>query len=87
MDWLAKHPALLTAIVVFGAALLAYYPLLLIPTLGAPLLWYGTQWWDRRYQTQAARKRSVIARAEYEHWLLTHGHPAGTYGAYPPART
>ena len=85
MDWLAKHPVVLTLSVVFGAALLAAHPILLIPTLLAPALWYGTQWWDRRYQTRAAYKRMMCARADYEHWLLAQGHPAGVHGSYPPA--
>lgn len=35
---------------------------------------------DKRHVTLA----QIRWRADYEHWLLLHGHPAGTYGRYSP---
>lgn len=83
--WLAHHPVLLVSALVLAAGLAATYPpLLALPVLAAAA-WWGTQAYDRRHHTRTAHKRMLAAHADYEHWLLTHGHPAGVYGQFPPA--
>ena len=94
-----QHPILLSFAVTFacalvvavsfaGALVVAQWPIVLAlaPLGGTGYLIYAAAAATQRYNRyQAAQRHALAARADYEHWLLSLGHPAGVYGRFPPA--
>jgi hypothetical protein len=84
-----QPPVLLGVGILFGACtLVAFWPLFLALAVVGGICFVGYKvgvGWDRRH-IEAQRHRQALAyHADYEHWLLMQGHPAGTFGQWPPA--
>jgi arginine exporter protein ArgO len=94
-----QHPILLVAAVTFACVLVvavafacalvvAHWPIVLVLAAlgGTGYLIYAAAAATQRYNRyQAARRQALAARADYEHWLHSLGHPSGVYGRFPPA--
>jgi hypothetical protein len=85
-----QHPILLSFGILFGAAfLVALWPVFLAVALlgGTGYLICAAAAVTQRYNAHhAARRQALAARADYEHWLLSRGHPAGVYGPVPASQ-
>lgn len=81
MDWLCRHPVVLTVAVVLGSAFLAAFPL--------PILLLGSMvaaFWgiSTLHNNVTVTKARVRQRADYEHWLVMNGDSRGMYGTWRP---
>lgn len=84
-SWCEQHPVLLGLGVVLGtAAVAAFWPVVLATVVGYGLFRVAAAA-EAGGQLRRVQRKELLARADYEHWLLGNGYPAGVHGRFPPA--
>lgn len=89
MKFWAKHPVLLGVCILFGVGMFGAYWQAVLFILAVLAVAFGVcrwmVWLDRRSHQQITRRRGLVHRADYEHWLWMQGDQRGVFGQYPPA--
>lgn len=87
-SWCEQHPVLLGLGIVLGtAAVAAFWPVVLATVVLGGVgygLYRVAAAAEAEGQLRRVQRKELLARADYEHWLLGNGHPAGVHGRYPP---
>lgn len=93
-SWPERHPALLGVGILFAACIIGVG--ILFGACAVTALWQlfpilaligGLGLGACRVLIERWRRADLAYHADYEHWLLMQGHPAGTFGRYPPYTT
>ncbi|MGH3956499.1 MAG: hypothetical protein ACRDTI_20935 [Mycobacterium sp.] len=83
--WASEHPGWAALLALFGAGTLITYPALIVFLVAAGVIVGGSLIGGWGLARRRDHRAALAARADYEHAALMAGHPAGTFGRYPPA--